>query len=235
MTEPDNETLPQECSRIDFELIANNAFDSPVSESMREEFGDHFGFSSDSLVRLGIGAWPLRKPTSCTIPERDAQGAIVGITKWYPPDKYREMARSAPGLYYDPEWKEADGPVILVKGPSETLAWLTLGHCAIGRSATMKGQDSLFQLLNGTSRRLIVVGSNDKRLHDSLPQSVRKRHNSECRGCAVCFPSRHECELAAKELSFALDVPVDCGFPPTRIKDACNWLISEANDTDKAR
>lgn len=200
----------------------------PRLDDKRRELADKLGVSVAALERLTVG-WSDRY--DCwTIPERDATGQIVGLSRRYPSGRKTQWPGGQRGLTCAPDWIDDPGPVYLVEGGSDTAALLSVGLCAIGRPSNSGGVDLLIGLLSDLpdDRDVFVIGENDQKPHESLKPSVRARHKSECEGCSNCWPGQFGAMSTARQLADALQRPVEVIFPPDGSKDVRD-LIHQMN------
>lgn len=224
-----NTKLPREQPTRDWGRIARAEFSSPNADSGRTELAKILGkVSVESLERIGVGY--TRKGTGWVFPERDATGNIIGINRRFANgDKRRDKGGNA-GLTFDPSnWIEPMLPsatdIHLVEGASDTAAMLTMKLCAIGRPSNLGGVELLGELLKQvpTDRRIVVVGENDQKPHDTLPAARQKQHKPDCPHCSVCWPGWYGAMKTAEQLVAILGREILTAMTPDGRKDVRDW------------
>jgi hypothetical protein len=145
-----------------------------------------------------------------TFSEVDGVGDIVGIVCRYADGAKPSLPVSHRGLHVPLGWRDRDGPVFLVEGPSDTLAMTAMGLSAIGRASNTGGVDPLAQLLPDVpiSRHIVVVGEYDP--------------NDKGR-----WPGREGAEATAAGLQDKLGRPVQWVLPPRGFKDVRAWANAQ--------
>lgn len=124
----------------------------PLAESL--------GVTVESLDALGVA----RADSAWIIPERDADGQIIGHAKRFDSGSKGFIAGGKRGLTL--AWpldayagsSDAD-PIVIVEGMSDCAAAMDIGFSAIGRPSATGGVDLLAMLLEW--RHVLVVGEND--------------------------------------------------------------------------
>lgn len=222
------EPSPKSKSSKDWERVAHAAFCHPNAGAKRCELGVLLGVDVTPLERLSVG-WVGHPNTSYwSFPERDATGRIIGINRRFRDGKKRNLGPR--GLTFDPDgWMHSDADpehIYLVEGGSDTATLLTLGLAAVGRPSNVGGVNFLVELLRPVPKDqiIVVVGEQDRKLHESLPQSQRARHKPDCAGCSVCWPGWYGATRTAEQLAIQLNRRIAWTFPPNGAKDAREWL-----------
>ena len=166
---------------------------------------ERLGVSVESLTALNAGWHPGHK--FWTHPERDGFGRVIGVITRYEDGSKKRLSRSKCGLSYADSWDTGLGPILLVEGPSDTAALLTLGLTVVGRPSNCGGVDLLIDLLFDvpTQREIVVVGERDEK-----PDGK--------------WPGRDGAISTATRLAEALERPVGWAFPPDNAKDSRAWL-----------
>ena len=111
-----------------------------------------------------------------TFPECAADGRVVGIATRAPnpggPDTKKMILGGRRGLTIPDGWGDRPGAVLLVEGPSDTLALTAAGLPAVGRPSNTGGVAHLAVLLRGLphDRAVLVVGENDRKETGEWPE-----------------------------------------------------------------
>jgi len=171
----------------------------------REELAQKLGVSVESLERLGTGFNP--RDLYWSFPERDGRGQVIGILRRLLDGTKRRMAGSQNGLCYPLDWDTGAGPVLLVEGPSDTAALLTMGLTVVGRPSNRGGADFLADLLAAIppERSIIVIGERDEKTDGR-------------------WPGKEGAVGTAEKLVEKLDRPIGWSLPPDGAKDSRAWL-----------
>ncbi len=165
----------------------------------------------------GLGARADHERGACfTFPECDAQGRITGMGLRFMNGDKRSDSKSKRGLTLPDNWCDHTKPLYIVEGPSDVLAMIAAGCCAIGRPGVAGGVKPLAELIRNqvpTTRRIIFMGENDE-----LKPSKKNPNISERVGHV-------ESLKAARKL--AAEVPehkIEWAIPPsTEDKDMRRW------------
>lgn len=224
---PSLKSRASESSVRDFSRLADEAFSHPDAAKKRGELAGALGVEPTSLDRLRVG-WdtPRRSQSRWTIPERDATGTVIGIAIRRKGGGKRFFQDGKRGLTYSDDWHIGNGPILLVEGASDAAALLSMGLSVIGRPSNNAGTDLLVALVRDLpdERKLIVVGENDRKVHQTLKSAVRKRHRPDCDCCSVCWPGKYGAIRTATKLSELLCRNVGWCLTPDNAKDARDWL-----------
>ncbi len=218
----------------DWGRIAQEAFDHAKAEAARQTLSTKLGVTVDALRRLHVGWMPSQRCWS--FPERDAAGNVIGIIRRFDDGSKRREAGSQSGLTFDRVgWSESSVEprhILLVEGPSDTAALMSLGIAVVGRPSSLGGVDLLAELLRAvpSDRTIVVIGEHDRKSHGSLSPVVKKWHKPECNGCSACWPGKIGAVTTATKLAERLERPIALAFPPENAKDARAWLNSHPND-----
>ncbi len=189
-----------------------SAYQNRVREDGLEHLNDlaaKLGVSRGALEQLGTGYDLSRR--WWTFPERDAAGTIMGILGRNAEGAKRRLPGSRCGLCYPQHWDDGKGPVLLVEGPSDLAAVLSMGLTGIGRPSNTGGATLLTELLSELSpdRRIIVIGERDQK-----PDGA--------------WPGRAGAISTATQLAAALEREMEWSLPPDNAKDTRAWLQSVA-------
>src|SRR6056297_1776264 len=158
---------PESEVKVDFEDLALKR--RRYAEPRLHELARQLGVSVDALRSLKVGYNDYDQ--SYIFPERDGQGKIIGLLVRYPDRGKRRLKGSKNGLSYADDWDAGSGPALLVEGPTDTAALMTLGCNAIGRPSNRGGAPQLAELLQEfpDDRQLIVLGDNDQKSDGRWP------------------------------------------------------------------
>jgi hypothetical protein len=208
---------------IDWEAKARQ-FAAQLAPALREELAAALGLPVACLDAIPLLGWnPDNRDRDedgneildpCwTFPEVDGDGRFVGITRRDRNGRKRAMPGSARGLTVPERWREYDGPIYLVEGPSDVLALTAMGLCTIGRPSNTGGVQHLAKLLADvpSDRRLIVLGENDCKPHGE-------------------WPGRDGALRTAQKLTHELGRPVLWAMAPDKAKDARQWVLARNPD-----
>jgi len=168
---------------VDYAVLAARCERQITREQLRQLAGE-LGVTSDALRSLHVGwatsaqlkrmraGWGGSRPHNAyTVPTYDAAGNVVGLDL-----RAKDGRKSAPssltgarrGLVIPYGVDQDDGPLLLVEGPSDVAACLTLGIAAIGRSSAAAGADLLATYLKDRDD-IIIVGEHDVKDDGSYP------------------------------------------------------------------
>lgn len=214
----------------DWNKVARDAFYSLNAAQARVELSTRLSVSVASLDRLQVG-W-LGKTRGWTFPERDGSGRAIGINRRMLNGDKRRESGSQSGLTFDPEtWLNYSqiSDVHLVEGASDTAAMIDLELSVVGRPSNSGGVELLGELLKRVpaDRRILVVGENDRRPHESLPRARRERHKPDCKWCATCWPGKFGAIRTAERLAPILMRTVSWAMMPAGFKDVRAWVIEQ--------
>jgi replicative DNA helicase len=199
--------LPKKFAGAEIAERLTHEADDPVVEMLAGELG----VTAESLRKLQVG-WNERGK-SYTFPERNAKGEITGITsRLADGGAKRTFKGSKRGLTFATDWAEAEGPLPIVEGASDTAAGLTMGMAVIGRPSATGGSRHLAELLNDfpEDREILVVGEMDAKDDGS-------------------WPGRDAAKDMATSLATALGRSVKWCLPPKKAKDLRAWLAQQEN------
>jgi hypothetical protein len=188
-----------------------SALDGPLGE-----LAGMLGVSRRSLEMIQAGYDGGRE--AWTFPERDADGNVIGILVRGRAGAKKRLPNSRCGLVYARNWHSATGPVLLVEGPSDTAAALTMGLCVLGRPSNTGGIELLVEVLEPVpdDRPVIVIGERDRKPDGS-------------------WPGRAGAISTATQLAKTLDRPIGWSLPPGDAKDTRAWLNAAVNIPEEAR
>lgn len=131
-----------------------------MSTPTLDDLAATLGVSSKSLNTLGVS----RSGQTWRIPERDAEGSVIGHALRFDDGRKLSERGSRRGLTFVAPldaWagSSPEEPVLVVEGMSDCAAALDLGFCAVGRPSATGGGEHLRALLSG--RHVCIVGEND--------------------------------------------------------------------------
>ena len=176
---------------------------------MTQALAEALGVTPASLKAIGLG-W---NGQSYTFPERAADGTIIGVTTRSRRGRKLAMKGSRRGLIIPTGFTNLPDPVLIVEGPSDVAAALSMGLSAVGRPSAASGADQLARLLKG--REVIVVGEND-----------RKEDGR--------WPGREGAKAIAERLSADWQAPVQWSLPPDGTKDLRALLQQSQSESGQA-
>jgi len=161
-----------------------------------------------------------------TIPERDENGDVIGICRRYEDGSKFMLEGGKRGLIYSRDWYEYPGPVYCPEGFTDVAALKNIGFCAVGRPSCSGGIEMLGNLLrrSPSGKRVIILGENDHKPHETLKDIARERHDPECLYCMQCWPGKWGAQRTALMLAKKLTMPIAWVMPPAEFKDTREWL-----------
>lgn len=182
-----------------------------VREDEFAEFARSLGVSVDSLrsIRCGrseaLSAWMF--------PEVDGRGEVVGFLRRTNDHKKRSGRGDKRGLCVPTTLTDLADPILIVEGPTDVAACLTMGLSAVGRPSNASGGSMLAELLG--QRSVIVIGENDQKEDGA-------------------WPGRDGAVSIAQSLATAWKTPILWSMPPDSAKDVRNYLIATDGDPHAA-
>lgn len=165
--------------------------------------------SADALRALDVG----HDGRDYCLPERDAEGHVVGIVRRLASGKQLSIKGHRRGLAIPRNLEDLPDPVLVVEGHSDVAACLTLKLTAVGRPSSLSGAEPLAKLLD--QREVIVVGEND-----------RKQDGQ--------WPGRDGATAIAKKLAEAWGQPVAWSLPSAGAKDIRDHLCQHVDGDPRA-
>ena len=136
----------------------------------------------------------------------DAAGDVLGIRLRLPGGRKLSIKGGKEGLFL-PEGIDADGPLLVCEGPTDTAALLDLGFSAVGRPIVRGGVKLLVELVR-----------------KYRPEGVAIVADADAPG------QRGAESLAAVLLAYSVSVRII--MPPVGVKDAREWKRSGATAAD---
>jgi hypothetical protein len=180
---------------------------------------DILGVRPEALTQLQMGYVPEAEdePEHWLFPERDAEGTIIGLLRRYANGKKKRLAGAQSGLIFDPAAPIAD-VLLVVEGPTDVAAALTMGLCAVGRPNNLSGGELLAPLIRQKTEArdvlVVVLGENDEK-EDGL------------------WPGKEGATRVAGQLSRLLGRRIAWAMPPDGIKDLREWLARDNPNLSK--
>jgi hypothetical protein len=173
---------------------------------------ERLGVRADALARLEVGYYPetADEPEHWLLPERDAAGKVIGLTRRYANGTKRQLHGGRRGLTYAPG-TPFTGPLLAVEGASDVAAGLTLGLAVVGRPSNLGGMDLLAELVGPMAAEgceVVVLGERDRK-----PDGR--------------WPGLEGAERTAQALADAWGRPVGYALPPDDAKDLRSWLVGQ--------
>lgn len=181
-----------ECKRMFFHEKAHKK---------RCEVADKLSVSIESLeqLRVGIGWDEWNGAEFSSWPSRDNTGKCIGYVRRYSDGSKRTNQGGSTGLFYTPGWLRNPGPLWIVEGGSDVAACESFGLPAIGRASNTYGGQWIKKMLEfrKPQKMVFVVGERDE-----APDRRGKMAGceSDCDGCAFCWPGLFGAKLVAAEL-----------------------------------
>lgn len=159
----------------------------------------------DAIPQVGFDG------TAFTFTEVDAGGAVIGVSRRHADGRKTMVRGSRRGLTLPSGWRDQDGPVYVVEGPTDVLAMAAAGLVAVGRPSNSGGAVLLADLFGGLSseRRPVVLGEDDRKADGT-------------------WPGKDGAEAVARVLAAKINRPVRVALPPPGAKDVRAWLTDPA-------
>lgn len=186
------------------------SFKCSLGEDRLNELAINLGVQADALTRIGVGWDTVRR--RYTFPERDGNGHIIGIATRKPNGNKVFMKGGFRGLTIPDDFEHMTaGPVLIVEGPTDVAAGLTLGLKVVGRPSCNGGVKHLSKLLDG--RDVLIVGEFDMKSDGK-------------------WPGRDGAKSIAEQLARRWGTPVRWALPPDKAKDIRAWLNLQSLNLD---
>lgn len=185
-----------------------------MTTAASNDLAAELGLPEDAAGILAVGFDAKDKSGPCwTFPERDGQGKVVGVNRRFRDGTKRASPGSARGLSIPDRWIDRAGPLLVVEGPSDTIA---LSYCklpAVGRPSNTGGIEFLIDLLTNfpVDREVIILGERDEKKDGS-------------------WPGKEGAERTAAVLADRLARPIGVALPPAGSKDARVWITGQNLD-----
>lgn len=146
-------------------------FDAAAYHARLRESWDHvwldglslsIGASMEALERLEP-AWDARHQ-AFAFPMRDGDGRIVGIRLRNQEGRKWAVSGSKAGLFYPADLQLGEfRDIVILEGPTDTAAALTLGLPAVGRPSCNSGEEDLRRLVSRLGvRQVTIVADHDE-------------------------------------------------------------------------
>ncbi len=155
--------------------------------------------TSGALVGIGVG-WD---GSEWTFPEQGCDRQITGFQRRSLMGKKSQIKGGHRGLILP--GSQPPGQILLVEGPSDVAACLTMGLPAIGRPSNTGGVAHLVHLMD---RGVMVIGENDQKKDGR-------------------WPGRDGALKTAEALACAWDQTVHWAMVPAGFKDIRGWLVAQ--------
>jgi len=166
------------------------------------------GVSDTSLLQLDVGY--SEEHRAYTFPMRAARGEIVGFRVRNLDGSRKFCVTGSKNALFVPRHMTGTGPLLIVEGPTDAAALVTIGFDAIGRPSNTGGADLIVEYCRGIRRDIVL-------LHDRDDAGSAAERTTE-------FGARRLAELLQPN-----DVYVTC---PPRAKDARQWVLDGATHDD---
>lgn len=152
---------PEKKSPQDFTAMLERWRNDTVIEHY-EALSNRLGVLVESLIELDA-AWS-RQHSAWAFPMRDAEMRVIGIRlRSLAGDKWA-VTGSTQGLFI-PRKVPLTNPVVIVEGPTDAAAALSIGLFPIGRASCNSGADLIGHYLNRVKcSRVVIVADNDDKI-----------------------------------------------------------------------
>lgn len=178
-----------------------------LTESRRNWLVNDLMVSPEALDAIGVG-WH-HEYRVYTFPERFPDGTIIGIATRKPDGRKAFLKGGNRGLIIPPALNLAE-PVVVVEGPSDVAACLTIGVGVVGRPSNTGGAAMLAELLRDGGE-VFILAENDE-------------------------PGITGAKAIAARLAEIWGRPVPWVLPPHGAKDIRAWLVEhDAHTTEELR
>lgn len=185
---------------------------SPSRATLREVVSRIPGVTANSLELLQAGWY---EPWGClTFPMFNADRKVVGLRTRHRDGAKRAIPGSHQGVFLPP-WHRT-GPLLIVEGPTDTAAVLTLGLDVMGRPSATGAVETICALAKG---RAIVAVLGDRDTPKTRPDG------------SVWFPGQEGAAELVKALR-ASGSDARWFLPPPGVKDARQWVVTGAKAYD---
>lgn len=171
----------------DFKAMLQHFRDSTSTENY-ERLSDSLGVKVESLIELDA-AWS-RQHQAWAFPMRNCQRSIVGIRLRSMDGKKWAVTGSTQGLFL-PSRVPFFEPAVIVEGPTDAAAALSIGLYPIGRASCNCGADDINEYLSTLkARRVIIVADNDedkevngRRIRPGIDGALRLQEKFKVKSC----------------------------------------------------
>jgi hypothetical protein len=163
-----------------------------------------------ALSDLGCGwgsidDWKTHQVNASTdaysMPERSADGVVIGINRRFPNGKKIHAQGGSRGLTFSADWSTLQPQTLCVEGFSCTSAAVAMGLSVVGRPGAAAGADHLVELFREHDQQIVILAERDE--------------NGAGERGAVSI---------AKRLADELGRVVHWSFPPESAQDVRSWL-----------
>ena len=200
-------TVTEEVEKVGWKAKAAE-YVKALDMGKRADLARQLGLEVGHIKLFGGIGWTGEK---WSFPERNGRMEIIGISTRNLNGTKLSMSGSKRGLSIPAGWRDRPGPVLIVEGPSDTLAGTACNLSCIGRPSNVGGSKHLVQLFHDlqTGREIVVFGENDRK-----PDGK--------------WPGQEGAEKTARNLS-SLNRVVKIAYPPAEYKDLRAWVTSLKN------
>ena len=163
-----------------------------------------------ALSELGCGwgsidDWKTHQVNASTdaysMPERSADGVVIGINRRFPNGKKIHAQGGSRGLTFAADWSTLQPITLCVEGFSCTSAAVAMGLSVVGRPGAAAGADHLVELFREHDGQIVIVAERDE--------------NGAGERGAISI---------SKRLSDELGRVIHWSFPPESAQDTRSWL-----------
>ena len=124
------------------------------------ELATRLGVTVGSLIRLGTCYDAERR--AWAFPMKNEWWQVTGIRLRNQQARKWAVTGSKQGVFW-PDMHTAEGPIVLVEGPTDTAAMLDLGYDAFGRPSCSGGAKLMLEILSrGPIRDVVIVADRDE-------------------------------------------------------------------------
>ncbi len=141
-------------------------------------FAGELGVTPAALNSIGLG----RTKDAWVFPERDGTGKVIGLGLRYASGRQIAMKGSRRGLTLPGAWRDFEAPILIVEGPTDAAACLTMGLPVIGRAAAFS---SLHLAEAIGDRSAVIVVEQDRRIATKGPKKGKLEWPGRDGACKV--------------------------------------------------
>lgn len=204
---------PQPRPIIDFEPQWRKYKDATTLEQL-QQYAALIGVTVESLKNLEA-AW-ADCYQAMAFPMRDGMGKIIGLRLRNSEGRKWAATGSRSGLFIPRQMHDFD-PLLIVEGPTDCAAALTMGFDAIGRPSCNDGTLHIVEYLKRHRREVVILSNLDK------PHTTPDGR--------TVYPGQDGAEKLANEIVYRCK-KLRIILPPPGIKDTRAWLAAGGTRKD---